>query len=297
MKGKLRLSLQTRRDIAGYLFMSPFIIGFIAVYLVPFIESIIFSLSELVITRTGYELNYVGLENYEYALTVHPDFVRVFTETTMRMISDVPFVLAFSFFVAMILNEKFRGRALFRTIFFLPVILGAGIVLQLEERDFMTRLLGLSPDDFDGAAQAARGFIGQMQLPEDFISFISDGAARIKDIVRASGVQILIFLAGLQSVPTSLYEVARVEGATAWESFWKVTLPLMSPLVLTTIVYTVIDTFTAPYNEINDLITSTAFGGAGYGASTAMAWLYLGAVALFLVITIGLLSRWVFYQD
>jgi ABC-type sugar transport system permease subunit len=136
-----------------------------------------------------------------------------------------------------------------------------------------------------------------LKLPEGLLTYIVQGSERISEIIRSSGIQILIFLAGLQSIPSSLYEVAKIEGATGWESFWMVTLPLLSPLIVTNIVYSIIDFFTAPSNELVNFIQDNTFGGAGYGVSMAMSWLYFVLVGIFLLLTAGLISRKVVYMD
>ena len=149
-------------------------------------------------------------------------------------------------------------------------------------------------------------FVGREQLlslimylkfPEELLTYIVMGSLRIAEIIRSSGVQILIFLAGLQAIPPSYYEVAKIEGATGWESFWKVTFPLLSPLIVTNIVYSIIDFFTSPRNELVEFIRSSMFGSAGYGVSMAMSWIYFGVVAVFLLLTAGLISRKVVYMD
>lgn len=300
LKKKISLSLEGRKSVTGYLFIMPFIVGFFLFFLYPFIQSVIFSLSELEITADGFNLHFIGLENYHYALFIHADFVRIFTETISRMLSDVPLILVFSFFAAVLLNQEFKGRMMARVIFFLPVILGAGIILRLEQADYMTSLLeggGIEGGGTFLSGAALRNFLMQMRLPEGLLEYITEAVDRIPEIIRASGIQILIFLAGLQSIPPALYEAADVEGATGWESFWMITLPLMSPLILTNIVYTIIDSFTAAHNDLITLIRNTAFGGAGYGVSTAMSWMYFASIAIILAIAISIISKRVYYQE
>lgn len=131
-----RFTLRRKRAVWGYLFVSPFILGFIAFFLGPIVQSIIFAFNELTIKAAGFELTYVGWENFRYALRVDPDFVRVFTETTIQILVDLPAIILFSFFAANLLNQKFRGRWMARVVFFLPVILTAGIVYRFESGTF-----------------------------------------------------------------------------------------------------------------------------------------------------------------
>jgi ABC-type sugar transport system permease subunit len=296
---RFRLTLERRRSLTGYMFTLPLTIGFILFFLYPFILSISFSLSTLIIDTNGYRLDYIGLENYRYALMVNTSFVRTFVDTIRQTAFDVPLILGFSFFAAVLLNQKFRGRMLARVIFFLPVILGAGVVLQLEQTDYMTGVLSSAApsSSFLLSDAALQSLLLEMKLPEQFLRYIASAVDYVPQIIKDSGIQILVFLAGLQSIPSSLYEAADVEGATGWESFWMVTFPLMSPLILTNVVYTVVDSFTAADNKLLTLIMNTCFGGAGYGAGTAMAWLYFAVILVVLGVVIGLISRYVFYQE
>lgn len=296
-----RLRLTQKRQMMFYVFTLPFTVGFVLFFLNPFIKSVVFSLNELKMTRTGYDLLFVGLGNYRYALLTHPDFVRVFVETTLRMLLDVPLILVFSLVAAVILNQKFRGRLLVRVVFFLPVILGAGIILRYESVDYRTALMetgvgiGESTGFFDVAA--LQDLISRIRLPGGLTDYLIAASNKIPVIIRGSAVQTLIFLAGLQSISPSLYEAAEVEGSTGWERFWLITLPMLSPLVIVNLVYSIIDSFMAGDNQLLRLVHDTAFGGGGYGISTAMALMYFAAVSLILVVVMGIALRWVFYHD
>ncbi|MFW6256667.1 MAG: carbohydrate ABC transporter permease [Bacillota bacterium] len=304
IKSRFKLSLESKDSVAGYLFVSPFILGFVLLFLYPFFQSILFSLSELSVSGEGFSLDFVGLSNYNQAVFVDPEYLRLLSETVLSMLRDVPAILTFSFFAAILLNQKFRGRILARVIFFLPVIMAADVVLRIEQADYMSGMLT------GGEITAEQGLQGLMlsrqqltevlmnlRLPEVLLQYIVQAVAQVPDIIRSSGIQILIFLAGLQSIPASLYEAADVEGATSWENFWMITLPMLSPLIVTNIVYTIIDFFTSPANPLVEFIEENTFGGAGYGVSMAMSWIYFIAIAIILTISLGIISRWVFYQE
>lgn len=295
-------SLQEKHDLKGYAFVLPFVIGFIMFYLYPFIQSIRFSFSELSITSGGYEMSFVGWGNYYKAIFVNADFIRVFTNTMVATIRNVPAVLIFSLFVAIILNQKFRGRLFARVVFFLPVILTAGVIKLLEQKDFLTQTM---VGQQQAAAESGIGFMGAfmrdflmtVKFPEEILIYVVTAVDIIPQIINASAIPILIFLAGLQSVPSSLYESAQIEGATKWEILWKITIPLVSPLILTNVVFIFIDSFTATDNPLLMLLQETAWGGMGYGVSIAMSWLYFLAIFLVLAGIIGTFSRTVFYQE
>ena len=232
--------LRQRKAVTGYLFISPFIVGFFLFFLYPFTSSVIFSLSKLEMASGGYRLIPVGLANYRHALVVHPTYVRVLLSTIRQMLLEVPLILSFSFLMAAILNQPFKGRTLARVIFFLPVILGAGVVLEIENTDYMTMILKPANRPFFTRLQQ---LLLNLRLPAGLINFIIASVNRIPGIIRASGIQILILLAGLQSIPPSLFEAATVEGGTPWQTFWMITFPLMTPILLAVGAYTVIDLY------------------------------------------------------
>jgi ABC-type sugar transport system permease subunit len=300
-KRGLRLTLQQRRDLAGVSFTLPLIVGFVLFFLYPFAQSLLYSFSKLTISREGIALENVGWANYREALLVHPEYVRVLTETIVKMVVDVPLILALSFFAALLLNQKFRGRLPVRVIFFLPVIYGAGVILKMESTDYMMLLQSThagARGEMISVGASLRSFLMQAKLPEALLLYIMQGIARVPELVRSCGVQTLVFLAGLQSVPPALFEAADVEGSTAWESFWMITLPMMSPLILTNVVYTVVDFFTSGRSALLGLVQKTAFSsGSSYGLSVAMSWIYFAAIGVILATTIGVISRKVFYHE
>lgn len=294
-----RFTLRRKRAVWGYLFVSPFILGFIAFFLGPIVQSIIFAFNELTIKASGFELTYVGWENFRYALRVDPDFVRVFTETTIQILVDLPAIILFSFFAANLLNQKFRGRWMARVVFFLPVILTAGIVYRFESGDILTDVLGYVPDETEvfSVSRSMIGLLSVLRMPAWFVQYILTAVERVPDIINASAIPIVVFLSALQGIPSSLYECAAIEGATGWETFWKITFPLVSPLFLTNIIYIIVDSFTRPGNTLVELINDSAWGRGIYGVSVAMTWMYFGVIAVILVLVFLLLARRVVYME
>lgn len=294
------MTLQQRRSWGGFLFVMPFIVGFALFFLYPFIQAISFSLSDLKVTADGYELNFTRLANYRRIFLEDPNFVRTLITTIAQMVTNVPLILGFSFFVALILNQEFKGRALARVIFFLPVIYSCGIIYRMESNDYISQIMM-------GSSQASSGviltgamlenFLLETKIPAGVVNYIMVAVNRIPVIIRSSGIQILVFLAGLQSVSPAIYEAAEVEGSTSWESFWLITLPLLSPLILVNTVYTIIDSFTSAENQLITMIKQTAFTGAGYGVSMAMAITYFLIVTTILLVISALISKHVFYQE
>ncbi|MFW6308451.1 MAG: carbohydrate ABC transporter permease [bacterium] len=297
-KIKHRFTLNTKRKLTGYLFTLPFVIGFILFFLYPFLQSIIFSLNKLSVVSEGYVLEYVGLNNYYHALVIDANFVPSLSATIVQLLIDVPAILVFSLFAALLLNHEFRGRLLARMIFFLPVIIGAEVVHLIEQGDYMQQVIdqAIEEQGLEGMFMAVENILLELRLPDIFLGYLIDVLEYIPQIINSSAIQILIFLAALQSIDLSLYEVARIEGANGWERFWKVTFPMISPLLLVNTVYTVIDSFTSPYNAVIQLIQKTAWGGAGYGVSAAMAWVFFISIMVILGVVIKIVSRKLYYE-
>lgn len=302
---KRHLSLEQEKSLIGYAFISPFLIGLIVFFIFPIVRSIVFSFNELEVTSTGYKLNYVRFENFKKAFLVDPDFRRILLESIQQMLGDVPLIVIFSFFAATLLDKEFKGRSLARAIFFLPVILTSGVIIAMENSDMLINMAkeSFAEETISGStgsgmqALELRQLLLQTRMDPRFIGYITRGIDNIYQVITSSGVQILVFLAGLQTISPSLYEAAVVEGATGWEKFWKITFPMISPLILVNVVYSIVDSFTNPTNEMMEAIMHSAFKESAYGYSSAMAWIYFITIMFILVVIIKLISKWVFYQE
>jgi len=301
---KKRMSLTTKRSITGYLFILPWLIGFIWFYARSLFMSVQFSLCELTVNPGGgYTLDFTGLENYIYAFRVHGTFKQILTTSIGNMLIDVPLITFFSLFMAILLNRKFKGRTLVRAIFFLPVILNSGAILDAMELARTMMSGGISSASAEMAAASSSGMsiqyyiqmFGSLGLPDVIIEYVAGAVSRISDIINASGVQIIIFIAALQSIPGSMYEVARIEGATAYETFWKVTFPMVLPHIITNVVYTVVDSFAD--SEVVELAYDTAFSNNNYGLSSVMSLTSTVLTCLILVIICRFIQKRTFYYN
>lgn len=291
---RFRIGLTKKKDLTGLLYISPFLVGFLVFFLIPMVQAVVFSFSELKIVPTGYTTAFVGLENYRKILFVDPDFVPIFVDTIINTIVNIPAILIFSFFIAMVLNQEFFGRSFVRMVFFLPVILSAGVIIKMEMNDIMNQAMVQEASFMLGGEQFLNLLL-QLRLPSGFIRYIVAVVNRIPLVIEASAIPILIFLAGLQSVPIDLYEAADVEGITAWEKFWMITFPLVSPMILTNTIYIIIDSFTSYRNEMVVFIGENAWSRGGYGVSVSMSMLYFLAIAVILGIIVAILSKRVIY--
>lgn len=298
-------SLSQRRAIKGFLFITPWLIGFIWFYARSLFMTIQFSFSNMVVNPGGgYTLDFVWLDNFIYAFRAHATYKQVLTTSVGNMMVDVPLITFFSLFMAMLLNRKFKGRTLVRAIFFLPVILNAEAIVDAIGLSRVMMSGGISSASAEMAAGASSGMsieyyiqmFSSLGLPEVLIEYISGAVSRISDIINASGVQIIIFIAALQSIPGSMYEVAKIEGATAYETFWKVTFPMVMPHIITNIVYTVVDSFAK--SDVIELAYDTAFGPQmNYGLSSVFSLVSTVVTCLILVIVCGLIQKRTFYYN
>ncbi|MCR8659636.1 carbohydrate ABC transporter permease [Paenibacillus endoradicis] len=295
-----KMSLYRKRSMLGFFFIGPWLFGIIFFYMSPLIQSIKFSFSKLQIQSEGYSLLPVGFENFRSALFVEATFNRILTSSVWEMILSVPMILFFSLFSATLLNQKFRGRIVARAIFFLPVILASNAIASAEQSGLIS-LIGSATyvEEMQGSLSSYNVtsivyMLLDIGIPLSYADYIVTAILQIYSIITSSGVQILIFLAALQSVPSSMYEVAKMEGATSYESFWKITFPMVSPLILTNIIYTIIDSFSG--SPITNLIYSTAFETQNYGLSAAMSWIYTLVVTIFLAIIGVVLAKRIHYN-
>ena len=285
----------------GYFFVLPFIIGFLAFTVYPLIQSMFFSFQDNTNNMDGYHNQPVGIEHYKKLLVKDPSYRLLLLNSLKDMLLNVPLIVFFSFFAANLLNQKFRGRLLARAIFFLPVILASSSVLGMNVDAIMASAsggtgIGETARETVNLSMQMQTFLKSVNLPGGFTDYVISGVKRITTIISASGVQILLFLAGLQSVTPSQLEAAHMEGANSWEIFWKITVPIVSPILLVSTLYTVIDSFTANSNPVIQAVQGK-YAGLQFGMGSAMSWLYILVVFLIIGLVYGLLSKVVFYQD
>lgn len=292
-KKSFSLTLERKKNLTGLLFVMPFIIGFILLFLSPLVESVIYTFNKLTFREVGgFDMTFVGLNNYVFAFTKDAQFTRVLVENLTGIFSKLPFIIFFSYFIAMILNQRFKGRLLVRIIFFLPVILGSSVILKMEQSDFMMSVLGSSGDSTAPTATSLLvNILTQSNIPAAFLNYIIGAIEQSASIIKESSIQILIFLSSLQSISGTLYEASNVEGATAWENFWKITFPLMLPTMLVNIVYTIIDSYNGKINGVVEYTNYMAVIGNGYGLATTMNWIYLFSICCILLIVFAVFSR------
>ena len=300
-KQKSKLAgLQKRKAIAGYLFISPFIIGFLAFMVKPLFQSLRMSFSEVSLGSGNFSLAFNGFENLKYAFRVDPEYTRLLVEELGRMVVYSLAIIVFSFFVALILNQKFKGRALVRAVFFLPVILSSGVILGLETNNQLMATLAAQIEETTSGVSitaALENILRTAGVGVKAFEKVFEVIDNIYDVAIASGIQIIIFLSGLQTISSSMYEAADIEGCTKWESLWKITFPMISSMFLVNWIYTVVDFCMRSDNQVIEKIQSVMIDQMQYGRASAMSWVYFLVILAFIGISSFLISKEVYYYD
>ena len=301
-------NLMDRKNRAGYLFIAPFLFGMLFIFLPALAESFKYSLEFAAIKFNYVEQEYIGFENYVEAVTNDTDFLPMLYSAIRGTLVDLVVILFFSFFIANVLNQKFIGRGAARTIFFLPVLVATGIIAGADVNNMATSFFSSSSNTGESISTAFSGnfssffdlgsLLESANLNSTLTGVIIYAVDNTYSVVNSSGVQILIFISALQSIPSSLFEASKVEGATKWEEFWKITFPILTPMILVNIVYTIIDSFTNPKYEILQYILDNSFTHSrGIGYACAMSWMFFVIILLCLGIICGILSKRIQYLD
>ncbi|MBQ3915091.1 MAG: sugar ABC transporter permease [Ruminococcus sp.] len=294
-----KLSYEKRKALYGYGFIGLWLLGTMFFFLIPLVKSFWYSFNEVSIGEGKMITTFVGLDKYAFVLNADPNYTTYLKNMLLETLWKTPLVLIFSLFIAVILNQKFRGRTLARAIFFLPVIIATGPVYKIINGD-------MSSTGNTGASQFSTmfstdlvgellQFLGIYGLSDNMSTMISTVADNIFGIVWASGIQILIFLAALQNIPPSAREAAQVEGATAWEYFWKITFPYVSPFILANLIFTVIDSFTSPTNTVMGRILAMKEDWK-FGEASAMAWIYFAIVLAAIGLVTFIVNKFIYYE-
>lgn len=289
-----KVTNEKRNARAGRLFVLPFYIGFALFILYPMLQSLSFVFSKVTIEVGGFVTDNVGLDNIRYLFLEDPDFNKNLVASLLQILYQVPVVLIAALFFAIILNQKFFGRTLVRAIFFLPVIITSGVVMAIMKADAFANSLisgaggmqSISSSTSYGLQEILISVGLNMEIVEYF-TFISNN---LFDLLWRTGIQMIIFLAGLQTISPSLYEASSIEGASAWENFWMITIPMISPMILVNLVYTVVDVFTDSTNSVM-LMVSSSLKSQAFANASAMAWIYFVIVGIALAIVVALYSR------
>lgn len=306
-----KIPYEKKKGLYGYGFIALWFIGTLWLFIMPVLTSLWYSLCntklldkagalEVGMTSAGIYTEWNGFYNFTKAFTIDTTFLPKLGTALGEILPNTIVIMIFSLFIAVILNQKFRGRTLARAVFFLPVLIATGPVISVINGDMTSQ--GVSD-----AAQFSTlfktdlvtelmEFLGIYNLNQTFTDIIKDITSGVLNLVWNSGIQILIFLSALQTIPPSAKEAASIEGATAWEFFWKITFPYISPMILSNLVYTVIDAFVSTDNVVMEYVLAQSRNWE-YGYSAALAWIYFAIVGASLGIICVIINRFVYYEN
>ena len=291
---------ERRKALYGLGFISIWAIGSIYFFIMPLIKSLVYSFSDTKVSAGGLQLSNFGVHNYVNAFTHDQDFSKALVDMLKTTALRTPLILIFSIFIAVILNQKFKGRTFARSVFFLPVIIATGPVFNIINGNMNTGGYSGGADQFStmfetNLVDQLLNYLGIMNISDSVTNTINALTSDIFNLVWSSGIQILLFISALQNIPFSAKEAAQMEGATAWEYFWKITIPYISPMILAGLVYTIVDSFVDPSNPVMTIVLEKAQDWK-YGLSAAMAWSYFAIVGIVLAIVVAIVNKFVYYE-
>ncbi len=306
-----KIPYEKKKGLYGYGFIALWFIGTLWLFIIPVLTSLWYSLCDTQLlakadalekgmTSAGIYTEFNGFKNFVNAFTVDTEFLPKLGSSLGEILPNTLVIMIFSLFIAVILNQKFRGRTLARAIFFLPVLIATGPVISVINGDMTSQ--GISDaSQFSTLFKTdlvteLMEFIGIYNLNQTFTDVIKNITSDVLNLVWNSGIQILIFLSALQTIPPSAKEAASIEGATAWEFFWKITFPYISPMILSNLVYTVIDAFVSTDNEVMEYVLKQS-GNWEYGYAAALAWIYFAIVGACLGLICVIINRFVYYEN
>ncbi len=294
-KSKLKKArgIEELKSRYGFFFVLPWIIGLIMFFFIPIVQSIIYSFCSVVVTSDGVKTTWVGLENYNEILKVDPKYTTWLTESITSFAYSLPIILVLSLILAIMLNQNFRGRVFFRALYFLPVIIATGKVMSyvFTTTDENLVEMGVSAGMASGMIKV-EDLTSALNMGTEVATFISNAINNIFNLVWSCGIQIVLFLAGLQSIPSTLYEASKVEGATKWEEFWFITFPMLSRITLLVGIFTMVELFINERAPMIEQVYGKMRGGQ-YDIPSAMIWFYFIAACAIMGILILLFYKFI----
>lgn len=288
---KKKRGVEALKSRYGRLFVLPWEIGLVLFFVLPLLKSIYYSFSEVLLTDSGFETKFQGLTSYDFFINQDPNYLTTLKDSITGFAVQVPIIIALSLVLAIVLNQKFAGRIVARAIFFLPVIIATGVVMRWLTSEFVSISLvaSSSAENNYGSMIDFDAILGNLGLPEEINTLISGYIGDIFNLLWSCGIQIVLFIAGLQTIPDQLYEVSRVEGASKWEEFWYITVPMLGPTILLVMVYTMIDLFTQHQGVMK--VVLDYMNKADYSKSSAAMWFYFLVVGAFMAIILFIYNR------
>ncbi len=299
MKIKKHNRLLTPTDKTGLLFVLPFIIGFIFLFFMPLLDSLKYTFHRVTVGSDGLILEPIGWQNWKTMVTTDADFLKSFLTMSSTMLVEILVIMFVSIFLAVLLVDKFPGRVLFRTCLFLPMIFGAATILETFDWMGGTSEMKDTSNEFVVMTGEMTGFVNEIiqsfgilaPVIEEFTAY----AGTLFNLLWKTSLQIVIFIIGLQAIPSYLYEVAKMEGATKWETFWKITFPLLTPSILLCLIYSIIDFFNASTNSVVKIIDTNMMNRLDYACTQS--WAYSLLIFVIVILVNAIVSRKVITLD
>ena len=297
MKKRKYRGIESIKSRYGLMFVLSWIIGFFVFFLLPLVQSILYSFSDVTLGMEGVLTEFVGLKEYKYYLLEDPDYLGFLIKDITTMLYSLPIIILLSVVLAILLNQRFRGRLFFRAIYFVPVIIASGVVIDLLFQTTDANLISAGVNTtLTDSMFSVEDVMAWFDMPDKISEYIKLIINHIFDLLWNCGVQTVLFIAGLQSIPRSLYEASTVEGATKWEEFWFITFPMLGNTTMLVALYTMVDLFTNKRRDIIDFAYQKMNAGIYDTTSTAL-WIYFVVVGIIMAIVLFaynhfLLKRW-----
>ena len=288
---KQKKGIESLKHRYGLMFVTPWMVGLALFFIVPMIKSVIYVFSDVSIEVGGLDIAFSGLQNLKYALREDADYTNNLAAGVSKICYTFPAILIISLILGVVLSKEFKGRLFFRALYFLPVIIASGAVLKLLFTVQSSNITSLAQEDAVSANMIdVSTIVAYAGLPDKIGEYMSVALSGIMNIVWNCGIQTVLFIAGMQTIPDSMYEVANVEGATKWEEFWFITIPMLSRVIVLVIVFTVVELMTAQ----NDSVMTQAYTfmqSQKYGEASAMLWIYFAIVGACMGLILYLYNR------
>ena len=289
-----RKGIEARKAKCGLAFISPWIIGLLLFFILPILKSIYYIFCDVSFKATGIETVFSGFKNIDYIINRDPQYMTHLTTSLGKIAYSLPVIVILSLILAIVLNTKFKGRIFFRGLFFLPVIIATGVVMDLIFQTNTGEITNVGVDESIASGMIdINSVISYLGIPSEMSDYLTAVFDNLFELIWSSGIQIILFVSGLQTIPDLLYEVAKVEGCTKWEEFWYITFPMLSRVTVLVIVFTIIELLTSKTNVLMSMILQIS-ANLEYGTAAAMAWVYFVIIGIILGAIMFILDRFCF---
>lgn len=296
-KQRKNSGLIRKQQRAGYLFIIPWMIGFLLFFLQPLLESFMYTFQDVQMGTNGIKTTYVGIKNFKYLLFQDSSFLTNLWSVVVKMLQQVCICTVLSLFLAIILIQDFHGRTIYRAIFFLPIIMTSGVVYSMVASAVGSTGISGAENAYMVSNFSMSNLMIQGGFSKSAVAMINKVVDSIFSMTTNCGVPILLFISGLQKIPKSSYEAAQIEGASSWDIFWKITIPKISSIIFLNIVYIIVDSCTSYGSKTGGNVMMAAIQSMGFGKtmkfgmSAAMSWMYFAVIAFFLALAYLLIGR------